>query len=106
MMKKRFQVRIVFVKVATDVGLVLIVTLTASAYTLVLRDRRRMEIPDEFTLTRTTLTYEVSPGFNKTMLVTLIDVAATERAKHEAAGDFFKHQEAPVHTSPPIGLTV
>src|SRR5205807_347236 len=41
-----------------------------------------------------------------TMLVTLIDVAATERANHEAAGDFFKHKEAPVPATPPIGPAV
>ncbi len=73
----------------------------ASAYTLVFRDGRRMEIPSEFTLTRTTLTYEVSPGFSKTMQLILIDVAATERANNEAPGRFFKHaQETPTLTQP------
>jgi hypothetical protein len=33
----------------------------------------------------------MAPGFNKTVLVTLIDVAATERANREAPGSFFKH---------------
>ncbi len=78
---------------AITCGLILMLAITASAYTLVLRDGQRIEIPSEFTLTRTTLTYEISPGFNKTMLVTLIDVAATERANHEAPGGFFKHRE-------------
>ncbi len=91
----------------TAVGLVLIAAIITNAYTLVLRDGRRMEIPDEFTLTRSTLTYEISPGFNKTMLVTLIDVAATERANNGASGSFFKHKEAaPVPTTPPIGPAV
>src|SRR6266516_1500859 len=89
----RSRLRTVFAKPAIIVGLVLMVAITASAYTIVLRDGRRMEIPDEFTLTRTTLTYELSPGFNRTMLVTLIDVAATERANKEAPGGFFKHRE-------------
>jgi hypothetical protein len=79
----------------------LTLAITASAYTLVFRNGQRMEIPAEFTLTRTTLTYEVSPGFNKTMLVILIDVAATERANNEAPGSFFKHrEEAPVVAQP------
>jgi hypothetical protein len=67
--------------------------LAASAYTLVLRDGRQIEVPPEFVLTRSTLTYEISPGFNKTVQLILIDVAATERANHEASGAFFKHAE-------------
>src|SRR5437660_5629813 len=99
--------RNMFAKLASVAGLVLTVTLKASAYTLVLRDGRRMEIPDEFTLTRTTLTYELSPGFNRTMLVTLIDVAATERANNEAPGSFFKHKEvAPAPVTPTVGPAV
>src|SRR6185503_13029607 len=90
----------------------LLLAITASAYTLVFRDGRRLEIPDEFTLTRTTLTYEVSPGFSKTLQVTLIDVAATERANGETPGSFFRHREqvaaasvqpsAPVQSSGPV----
>src|SRR5712664_2089790 len=81
--------------------LLLACAVTASAYTLVFRDGRRLEIPSEFTLTRTTLTYESSPGFSKTMQLILIDVAATERANHEAPGSFFKHaEETPTVTQP------
>src|SRR6266404_9455606 len=89
------------------VVLLLTLAIAASAYTLVFRNGRRMEIPDEFTLTRTTLTYELSPGFNRTMLVTLIDVAATERANKEAPGSFFKHkEEAAAPATPTIGPAV
>src|SRR6266403_151128 len=102
--KDRGQWRIMFSKLATAGGLLLLVAITGGAYTLVLRDGRRMEIPDEFTLTRTTLTYELSPGFNRTMLVSLIDVAATERANKEAPGSFFKHkEEAVAPATPAIG---
>src|SRR6266446_3290730 len=81
--------------------LLLACAVTASAYTLVLRNGVRMEIPSEFTLTKTTLTYEVSPGFSKTMQLILIDVAATERANNEAPGSFFKHTQAvPVAAQP------
>src|SRR5215510_15722960 len=51
--------------------IVLVLAISASAYTLVFRNGQRIEIPDEFMLTRTTLTYEISPGFNKTLLLTL-----------------------------------
>src|SRR6266849_9881848 len=78
----------------------------ASAYTLVFRNGRRMEIPSEFTLTRTTLTYEVSPGFSKTIQLILIDVAATERANNEAPGSFFKHKEEASVTNEPVPQAV
>ncbi len=84
-----------FPRLVMAVVLLLTLAIAASAYTLVFRNGQRMEIPAEFTLTRTTLTYELSPGFNKTMLLTLIDVAATERANNEAPGGFFQHTEDP-----------
>jgi len=88
-------------RLAMTVGFVLAFAITASAYTLVFRNGNRIEIPDEFTLTRTTLTYEISPGFNKTILLTLIDAAATERANREAPGSFLKRREKPsVATQP------
>lgn len=81
------------VKLIAIIGFNLLIAITASAYTLVLRDGRRIEIPSEFILTRTTLTYEISPGFNQTFLLTLVDVRATERANGEPLGGFFKHRE-------------
>ncbi len=90
-----------FPRLVMAVVLLLTLAIAASAYTLVLRNGQRVEIPAEFALTKTTLTYEVSPGFNKTMLLTLIDVAATERANNEAPGGFFQHtEEPPVDTQP------
>ncbi|HEX3145058.1 MAG TPA: hypothetical protein VHQ64_13890 [Pyrinomonadaceae bacterium] len=75
------------------VTLILLIAVAASAYTLVLRDGRRIEIPAEFILTRTTLTYEISPGFNQTFVLSLVDIAATERANGEPLGGFFKHRQ-------------
>jgi hypothetical protein len=83
-------------------ALVLICSIAASAYTLVFRSGLRSEIPDDFTLTRTTLTYELAPGFTKTMLVSLIDIAATERANNQPYGSFFKrHQQTPKNPQSP-----
>jgi hypothetical protein len=69
-----------------------------------------MEIPQEFILTKTTLTYEISPGFNQTLLVTLIDIPATERANNESLGGFFKHKQdansAPTNNPPAVGPAV
>jgi hypothetical protein len=80
-------------RLTTAGALSLMLAVTAGAYTLVFRDGRRIEIPSVFTVTKTTLTYEISPGFNKTMQLILIDVAATERANNEQPGGFFKHAE-------------
>lgn len=82
----------VLAKSGMAVVLVLICSIAASAYTLVLRSGVRGEIPDEFTLTRTTLTYEVAPGFTKTILVSSIDIPATERANNQPYGSFFKRR--------------
>ena len=51
-----------------------------NAYTVVMRDGRRVEIPNEFTVTNSTLTYEVSNGFQVTIQLNTVDIAATERA--------------------------
>ena len=84
---------------------VLMFTFTASAYTLVFRDGRRIDISSEFTVTRTTLTFEVSPGFNQTVLLTIVDIPATERANNESTGSFFKHrpEDQPQPAPAPVG---
>src|SRR5262245_5498841 len=94
--------RSVWAKSVMAVVLVLISSIAASAYTLVFRSGLRSEIPDEFTLTRTTLTYEVAPGFTKTILVSVIDIPATERANNQPFGSFFKgHEQALVDPQSP-----
>ena len=85
--------RSVLLKLGMAVVLIAILAGAASAYTLVFRSGQRLEIPDEFTVTRTTLTYELAPGFQKTILVSLIDIGATERANHEPWGSFLKHRQ-------------
>ena len=101
MFKNGFQICGALTNLMVAGVLLLVLAITANAYTLVFRDGRRIEIPSEFTLTRTTLTYEISPGFSKTMQLILIDVAATERANNGEPGSFFKHtQAAPVAAQP------
>jgi hypothetical protein len=72
------------------VSLMLLLAATTSAYTLVLRSGRRVEIPERFTVTQLTLTYETAPGVNITILMSSIDIPATERANNEAAGALLK----------------
>ena len=66
-----------------------------NAYTVVMRDGRRVEIPNEFTVTNSTLTYEVSNGFQVTIQLNTVDIAATERANGEPNGSFLQKSTAP-----------
>jgi hypothetical protein len=78
------------------VAVFLALTVSAvNAYTVVMRDGRRVEIPNEFTVTNSTLTYEVSNGFQVTIQLNTVDVAATERANGEPTGSLLKKAAAP-----------
>ena len=76
----------------------LFLSLTVSvvnAYTVVMRDGRRVEIPNEFTVTNSTLTYGVGKGIQVTMQLNTVDIAATERANREARGALLSRANAP-----------
>lgn len=71
------------------VALVLVFSATAaSAFTIVMRNGRKVEIPNTFTLTKSTLTYETAPGIQVTIQLASIDISATERLNGQAAGSF------------------
>jgi hypothetical protein len=77
-------------------ALFLLLTVTAAnAYTIVMRDGRRVEISNEFTVTNSTLTYEVGNGIQITIQLNTVDVAATERANSEAQGSFLLKANTP-----------
>ena len=69
---------------------ILLVSVMASAYTIVMRGGKRVEIPAQFIVTRTTLSYEVASGINVTLQMAAIDVQATERANNEPPGALLK----------------
>ena len=84
-------------------GFLLIFTSTAaSAYTVVMRNGRRVEIPNTFTLTKSTLTYETAPGIQVTIQLTTIDIAATERVNGLAAGTFLNIASKPEAAPAPV----
>lgn len=62
----------------------------AFGYTVVMRDGRRIEIPDHFSVSRAALTYEVAPGIQVTIMLANIDIEATEKANGEPPGSFLK----------------
>ena len=61
-----------------------------NAYTVVMRGGRHVEIPNEFTVTNSTLTYEVSNGFQVTIQLNAVDIPATERANGEPSGSLLQ----------------
>jgi hypothetical protein len=81
--------------------LALILPASAWAYTVVLRGGRRVMIPQTFTATRATLTYEYAPGIYITLQVSTIDFAATDRANNEPTGSFLKRLEQQAATALP-----
>jgi hypothetical protein len=76
-----------------------------SAYTLVMRDGRRVEIPEQFLVTGATLTYELSPGFQMTVALAVINIAATEKANGEPSGSFLKRGTKPPTEPAPAPVT-
>ena len=73
---------------------VCIVTATVNAYTVIMRGGRRIEIPSSFVVTNSTLTYEVSPGFQVTLNLAAIDIPATETANKELPGSLLRRVAA------------
>lgn len=74
---------------------VVLTATVANAYTIVMRDGRKIEIPNEFTVTKTTLTYEVGSGIQITVQLSGVDIPATERANSEKPGAFLAKASAP-----------
>ena len=67
----------------------------ANAYTLVMRDKRRVEIPNQFIVTESTLTYEAASGIQITIQLSSIDITLTEWANGEQKGSFMLRASAP-----------
>lgn len=88
-------------KYAVVAGLVLLMStpLVANAYTIILRDGRRIEIPDNFEVGPSTLTYETSPGFQITLQLATIDIVATEQINNQPIGSLLRHSK-PTKTEP------
>jgi hypothetical protein len=75
----------------------LFLSLTVSvvnAYTVVMRDGRRVEIPNGFTVTNSTLTYDVGNGMQVTIQLNTVDIAATERANGGPQGSLLQRATA------------
>lgn len=76
-----------------------------NAYTVVMRDGRRVEIPNEFTVTNSTLTYAMGNGIQVTMQLNTVDIGATERANGEAQGALLLRANLPKPGVEPVTQT-
>jgi hypothetical protein len=93
-----------FMRLCLAAAASLLLATAASAYTLIMRDGRRVEIPDAFNVTATALTYEHAPGLSVTVFLSGVDIAATERANGEPAGGLRRRaaQSAPETQAAPV----
>ena len=81
-------------RIVSIFAVVFLLTVTANAYTVVMRGGRRIEIPSRFVVTPSTLTYEAGPGIQITLEMAAIDVAATEKANNEAPGGLLRRGQS------------
>lgn len=82
-------------------ALFLVLTATvANAYTIVMRDGRKLEIPNTYMVTSSTLTYETAPGIQVTIQLAAVDIAATERVNRQAPGNFMAGGARPQAPAP------
>ena len=86
------------IKISLASMLVLVFAVSVSAYTLVLKNGRRVEIPADFQVSKSTLTYQVSTDIQVTLQLRTINIPATERANGEAPGSFLKRSTTPTGT--------
>ncbi len=89
-MRKLYQTMQAMNRIAVSGVLVLLFVCTATAYTIVMRGGKRVEIPAKFQVTTTTLTYEAGPEIQITLQLAAIDIAATEKANNETAGSLLR----------------
>jgi hypothetical protein len=89
-MRKLYQTMQAINRIAASCALVLFFVCTASAYTIVMRGGKRIEIPAKFQVTGTTLTYEAGPAIQITLQLAAIDIPATEKANNETAGTLLR----------------
>src|SRR6476469_6446353 len=89
-MSKLYQVTQALNRIAASCFLILLFVCTASAYTIVMRGGKRVEIPAKFQVTATTLTYEAGPDIQITLQLAAIDIPATEKANNETAGSLLR----------------
>ncbi|MBA3806733.1 MAG: hypothetical protein H0X14_13610, partial [Acidobacteria bacterium] len=94
-------------RIVAAILLLCAMSIAASAYTVVMRGGRRIEIPESFIVTRATLSYEAAPGIGVTLQMSTIDIPATERINSEPAGSLLQRAgEQPAAALRETGTTI
>ncbi len=78
----------IFCQTLFVLSFLLLFSVSINAYTLVMRGGRQIQIPNNFIVTTSGVTYEIGKGINITVQLTNIDVKATEKANNEHEGSF------------------
>ena len=73
--------------------ILLLLSVVANAYTVIMHGGRRIEIPSRFVVTPATLTYQVTEGIQITIPMAAIDIPATEKANNEPPGSLLKRAQ-------------
>jgi phage tail protein X len=94
-MKSQLPLLNCFRRVVAVLSIVLITSVGAAAYTLVMRDGRRVEIPDTFVVTNSTLTYKVAPEIQVTVQLASVDIAATHKLNNDQRGRLLTRTDVP-----------
>lgn len=81
-------------------ALLVLLPVAASAYTVILRNGRSVQIPAVFSVTSAGITYEHAPGLYVTIQMNSIDIAATERANNEPQGSLLSRATAKPAAAP------
>jgi len=88
----------IFRRLLISAALLCLLPTVASAYIIVMRDGRKLQIPDDFGVDRATLTYRVSDTIQVTLQLSTINIAATEKLNGEAPGHLVQHRfQAPMN---------
>jgi hypothetical protein len=87
--------------------LALLTPVVVSAYTVVLRNGQRIQIPDTFVVSSAGITYAEAERMERTIQMSVINIRATEAANREPAGALLARIEQGVDTEPtPIASAV
>lgn len=91
--------------VVLAVCLSLALAATTNAYSIIMHGGKRVEIPAQFNVTKTTITYEAAPGFWITLQMAAINIPATERANNEMPGSLLRRAGRTIETPRAVEMT-
>lgn len=71
-------------------------TISASAYTVILKDGRRLEVQENYRIVNDIAVFVLADGKRFSVSVNNVDIAKTEMANHQGIGEFVQRAGAPL----------